>query len=155
MKIKLLLVSLIFIINSNAFAQKRIATKSIAADAYINSNYADIYEGPNSAKTIAIISKYTPVLILSETGPYTKIRDVWGYDGWVKTSMIGTDAKYVITKSAITPVLKSASTSAAVAFEVTSSVALKVISANDDWLQVEHLDKQRGFTPTLGVLGYK
>lgn len=127
--------------------------QSMHGNASINANYTEVFEGPNTGKPIAIISRFTPVQTLSQTGEYTKVRDVWGKDGWVRNSDLS-KTRYVLAKGPVTSVYRSAGTDSGLAYEVTSNVALKVISANNGWLQVEHYDKSKGYVTEDSVKGY-
>lgn len=138
---------------STALGQNKSKSNSVVANASIATNYAEVYEGPNTKTPIAIISKFTPVKILSKASIYSKIRDAWGNDGWVKSEVLNPKDRYVITKAPLTQIIKTPGSND-VAFEVTGSVALQLIGTQGDWLKVKHFDQQMGFVQASSILGF-
>ena len=136
MKRYLILLLFLIFINAGAAMAERLT---------IIAPVANIRSGPGSKYDILWkVEKYYPISVIEKKNSWYQFKDFEDDKGWVHGSLVGKmDA--VITKRDQCNIRSGPGTGNKILFTVEKGIPFKVIKRKNQWLHIEHADKDRGW----------
>jgi len=106
---------------------------------------ANIRTGPGTNYDVLwSAEKYFPFLVIETAGPWVRLRDFEGDEGWVHKSLVA-KIPSVITKKPECSIRSGPGTGYPLLFTVGTGIPFRLIKKEGDWLYVEHADGEQGW----------
>ncbi|WP_159674309.1 SH3 domain-containing protein [Andreprevotia sp. IGB-42] len=104
-----------------------------------------LYQAPqDSAKKLFVVSRGTPLELLSEDGTWLRVRDRDGTLAWLKKTDASNKRFVAVLKA--TSVYQKPDAGSAVAFKAGKDLLLELVeNARNGWLKIKHRDGQTGY----------
>lgn len=120
----------------------------------VDSSSAILYQADSlNARKLYVVSRYTPLEKVVNSGTWVKVRDSGGSMGWVEKRVLSSK-RYVVVTAERASVRQAPDAGAAVVFQVVQNVALEWLGAGGGgWARVRHQDGASGFIRSTEVWG--
>ncbi|MFZ5569998.1 MAG: SH3 domain-containing protein [Thermodesulfobacteriota bacterium] len=106
---------------------------------------ANVRSGPGSQfDVIWEVEQYHPFEVITKKGEWIRIRDFEKDEAWIHQSLLQ-KIDTVITSKDQCNVRSGPGSNFDIIFTTEKGIPFKVISRQDQWLQIEHADKDRGW----------
>jgi SH3-like domain-containing protein len=111
----------------------------------ISAEIANIRSGPATTYDVLWqVQKYYPLLVLKQSASWINFKDFEGDEGWVHQSLIQ-KTPTVITVKEKCNVRSGPGTQNRILFTVGKGIPFRKIKSQDNWVQIEHADGDRGW----------
>jgi uncharacterized protein YgiM (DUF1202 family) len=131
----ILLVLILFFNAGAAMAERLTVVASVA----------NIRSGPGSKYDILWkVEKYYPIFVIEKKDSWYQFKDFEDDKGWVHKSLVG-KIKSIITKKDSCNIRSGPGTGNKILFTVEKGIPFKVLKRKDQWLHIEHADKDKGW----------
>ena len=106
---------------------------------------ANIRSGPGSKYDVLWkVEKYYPIFVIEKKDSWYHFKDFEDDKGWVHQSLVR-KMKSIITKKDLCNIRSGPGTGNNVLFTVEKGIPFKVLKRKDQWLHIEHADKDQGW----------
>ena len=106
---------------------------------------ANIRSGPGANYDILWkVEKYYPIFVIEKKDPWFHFKDFEDDKGWVHKSLVK-KVEAVITKKDLCNIRSGPGTGNKILFTVEKGIPFKVLKRKDQWLHIEHADKDQGW----------
>ena len=136
MKLYSFLITILFILFSNAALAERLS---------VNVSAANVHSGPGKNYDILWkVEKYHPLFILEKSDSWYHFRDFEGDEGWIYKSLLR-KIPSIITNREKCNVRAGPGTGYKILFSVGKGIPFKIIKRKGNWIHIEHADGDRGW----------
>lgn len=136
MKLYSFLITILFILFSNAALAERLS---------VSVSVANVHSGPGKNYDILWnVEKYHPLFILEKSDSWYHFRDFEGDEGWIYKSLLR-KIPSIITNREKCNVRAGPGTGYKILFTVEKGIPFKIIKRKGDWIHIEHADGDRGW----------
>lgn len=136
MKLYSFLITILFILFSNAALAERLSV-SVSA--------ANVHSGPGKNYDILWkVEKYHPLFILEKSDSWYHFRDFEGDEGWIYKSLLR-KIPSIITNRKKCNVRAGPGTGYKILFSVEKGIPFKIIKRKGNWIHIKHADGDRGW----------
>jgi len=136
MKLYSFLITILFILFSNAALAERLS---------VSVSVANVHSGPGKNYDILWnVEKYHPLFILEKSDSWYHFRDFEGDEGWIYKSLLR-KIPSIITNRERCNVRAGPGTGYKILFTVEKGIPFKIIKRKGDWIHIEHADGDRGW----------
>ena len=111
----------------------------------VSSKIANIRSGPGTGYEILWkVENYYPIIVLKKSDTWINFRDFEGDEGWIHTSLIKKEPTVITIKDTCN-VRTGPGTNHDVLFTVGKGIPFLITDRQENWIQIEHADGDRGW----------
>ena len=111
----------------------------------VSAPVANIRSGPGTDHNVLWkVEQYFPIFVIEKSGEWYRFEDFEGDKGWVHRSLVG-KIPAVITKNDSSNIRSGPGTTYQVLFSVEKGIPFKVLKRENNWIQIEHADGDKGW----------
>jgi SH3-like domain-containing protein len=136
MKVQSIIILLLIIVFAGAANAERLT---------VSAPVANIRSGPGTDHNVLWkVEQYFPIFVIEKSGEWYRFEDFEGDKGWVHQSLVG-KIPAVITKKDTSNIRSGPGTTHQVLFSVEKGIPFKVLKRENNWIQIEHADGDKGW----------
>jgi len=136
MKVQPIIILLLIIVFAGVANAERLA---------VSAPVANIRSGPGTGHNVLWkVEQYFPILVIEKSGEWYRFEDFEGDKGWVHQSLVG-KIPSVITRNDTSNIRSGPGTTHQVLFSVEKGIPFKTLKRENNWIQIEHADGDKGW----------
>ena len=136
MKVQPVIILLLIIVFAGIANAERLA---------VSAPVANIRSGPGTGHNVLWkVEQYFPILVIEKSGEWYRFEDFEGDKGWVHQSLVG-KIPSVITRNDTSNIRSGPGTTHQVLFSVEKGIPFKTLKRENNWIQIEHADGDKGW----------
>ena len=122
------------------------ATAATAAERMaVKSAVADVRADPSEKGAVLWkVERYYPVIVIEKKGSWYRIKDLDGQQGWMRNSSLD-HTLTVVVRVRLANIRSGPGTRFGVIFDAEKGTPFKVLRKEQDWLQIQHNDGDKGW----------
>ena len=136
MKVQSIIILLLIIVFAGVANAERLA---------VSAPVANIRSGPGTGHNVLWkVEQYFPIFVIEKSGEWYRFEDFEGDKGWVHQSLVG-KIPSVITRNDTSNIRSGPGTTHPVLFSVEKGIPFKALKRENNWIQIEHADGDKGW----------